>query len=144
MSDHPTDAQTFAEYGERFQIEEGFLDEKSGLFEREDAKLRDAASLERLILMLALATVLLVSEGVDIVQRGDRRAVDPHWRRALSYLKIGHRAVLYALSRGQMFFTRLALPGGPDPESPRCQNGPRSRPSIILDVSWTLPFRAPS
>jgi len=32
VSDEPVGIATFAEYGERFQIEEGFLDEKSGLF----------------------------------------------------------------------------------------------------------------
>ena len=65
-------SKTFAEYGERFQIEEGFLDEKSGLFGLEDSKLRDALSLERLTLVLAVATLLLVSEGLQTVQRGDR------------------------------------------------------------------------
>ncbi|MFB9995018.1 transposase [Deinococcus oregonensis] len=64
VSDEPTSVETFAEYGERFQIEEGFLDEKSGLFGVEDSKLRDADSLERLILVLSVATLLLVSEGI--------------------------------------------------------------------------------
>ena len=53
VSDEPTGLETFDEYGERFQIEEGFLDEKSGLFGLEDSKLRDALSLERLTLVLA-------------------------------------------------------------------------------------------
>ncbi|THF70973.1 transposase [Deinococcus sp. Arct2-2] len=109
VSDEPTSIKTFTEYGERFQIEEGFLDEKSGLFRLENSKLRDAASLERLILVLAVATLLLVSEVIQMVQSGDRRVVDPHWRRALSSLKIGLRTVQYALSRGQAVFTRLTL-----------------------------------
>ncbi|WP_139806600.1 transposase [Deinococcus hopiensis] len=71
VSDQPTRIDTFAEYGERFQIEEGFLDDKSGLFGLEDSKLRDVASLERLILVIAVATLLLVSEGLQVVQRGD-------------------------------------------------------------------------
>ncbi|GGL95496.1 hypothetical protein GCM10010840_36960 [Deinococcus aerolatus] len=62
VSDEPTSVETFAEYGERFQIEEGFLDEKSGLFELGDSRLRDAASLERLILVLAVATLEPVLE----------------------------------------------------------------------------------
>ena len=37
--------------------------------------------------------------------------VDPHWRWALSYLKIGLRAVHHALSRGQAVFSRLTLQG---------------------------------
>ncbi|WP_157452144.1 hypothetical protein [Deinococcus aquatilis] len=89
MSDEPTSRATFAEYSERFQREEGFLDEKSGLFGLEDSKLRDAASLERLILVISVATLLLVSEGLQIVQQGVRRTIDPHWNRALSDLKLG-------------------------------------------------------
>ena len=33
VSNDPTRVETFGEYGERFQMEQGFLDEKSGLFE---------------------------------------------------------------------------------------------------------------
>ena len=144
VSDEPTSIETFAEYGERFQIEEGFLDEKSGLFGLEDSKLRDAASLERLILVLAVATLLLVSEGVQIVQRGDRRVVDPHWQRALSYLKIGLRAVQYALSRGQAVFLRLTLQGKPDPEPLSGRKRPHAVLQTTLEVGWQLVFRSPS
>lgn len=141
VSDQPTSIDTFTEYGQRFQIEEGFLDEKSGLFGLEASKLRDAASLERLILVLAVATLLLVSEGVEVVRHGDRRVVDPHWTRALSYLKIGLRAVRYALSRGRSVFARLTLPGGSDPEPLRPRKRPPSTPPTLLEVGWKLVFR---
>ena len=141
VSDEPTGIETFAE---RFQIEEGFLDEKSGLFGLEDSKLRDAASLERLLLVLAVATLLLVSEGVQIVQSGDRRVVDPHWQRALSYLKIGLRSVQYALSRGRVVFAHLTLQGGPDPAPPGLRNRTRSTPLVTMEVGWKLVFRQPS
>ncbi|MFC5848873.1 transposase [Deinococcus petrolearius] len=144
VSDEPTSIETFAEYGERFQIEEGFLDERSGLFGLKASKLRDAARLERLILVLAVATLLLVSEGVQLVQRGDRRHVDPHWQRALSYLKIGLRAVLYALSRGQAVFRRLTLQGEPDPEPPSGQTRPHAGLQTTLEVGWQLVFRSHS
>ncbi|MBB6018937.1 transposase [Deinococcus radiopugnans] len=142
VSDEPTSVETFAEYGERFQIEEGFLDEKSGLFGLEDSRLRDAASLERLILVLSVATLLLVSEGIEVVQRGDRRHVDPHWRRALSYLKIGLRAVHHALSRGQAMFARLTLQGGLDPEPPGQRKRPQAPPQTTLEVGWQFVFRS--
>lgn len=141
VSDEPTSIKTFREYGERFQIEEGFLDEKSGLFGLEDSKLRDAASLERLVLVLSVATLLLVSEGIQIVQNGDRRYVDPHWQRALSYLKIGLRGVQYALSRGQAVFIRLTLQGEADPAPPGFRNRTRSTPLATMQVGWELVFR---
>ncbi|MFK7602949.1 transposase [Deinococcus sp. SM5_A1] len=142
VSDEPTSVETFVEYGERFQIEEGFLDEKSGLFGLEGSKVRDAPSLERLVTVLAVATVLLVSEGIEVVQRGDRRHVDPHWQRALSYLKIGLRAVHYALSRGQVVFARLTLQGGPDPEPLGQRKRPHAPPQTTLEVGWQLVFRS--
>jgi hypothetical protein len=82
VSDEFTGVETFAEYGDRLQIEEGFLGEKSGLFGLEESRLREAASLERLMLVLAVASLLLVAKGLEVVKRGDRRRVDPHWQRA--------------------------------------------------------------
>ena len=58
VSDEPTSIETFTEYGERFQIEEGFLDDKSGLFALESSRIWNAAGLERLILTLSVATLL--------------------------------------------------------------------------------------
>jgi len=144
VSDEPTSLGTFAEYGERFQIEEGFLDDKSGLFGLEDSKLRDAASLERLILVIAVATLLLVSEGLQIVQQGIRRAIDPHWNRALSYLKLGLRGIHFALSRGLAVFGRLILQGGTDPAPPGRRKKSHPNPVNALEVGWVLRFRSPS
>jgi len=144
VSDEPTSIDTFAEYGERFQIEEGFLDDKSGLFGLEASKLRDAASLERLILILSIATLLLVSEGLQVVQNGTRRVLDPHWQRGLSYLKIGLRAVQHALSRGQAVLNRLTLQGGPDPEPLGARKRPQPDPLTTFEDGWALVFRLPS
>jgi hypothetical protein len=123
VSDDPTGVETFAEYGERFQSEEGFLDDKSGLFGTEASCLREAASLERLVPATSTATLLLISEGLQVVEQGLRRVVDPHSQRDLSYLKTGLRAVQYALGRGQVVLTRLSLHGGADPEPVGCRTG---------------------
>ncbi|WP_082869722.1 transposase [Deinococcus puniceus] len=144
VSDEPTSLGTFAEYGERFQIEEGFLDDKSGLFGLEDSKLRDAASLERLILMISVATLLLVSEGLQIVRQGARRASDPHWNRALSYLKLGLRGVHFALSRGRAVLNRLTLQGGADPAPPGHRKKSHVSSVDALEGGWVLRFRSPS
>jgi Transposase DDE domain len=116
VSDEPTSAQTFVEYGWRFQIEECFLDDKSGAFNLEDSGLRDAESLERLLLALAVTMLLLVSEGTQVVSSGSRRVVDAHWDRGLSYLKIGWRWVRRAVAAGTSIFERIALVGGDDPD----------------------------
>ena len=48
-SDEPTSRETFVEYGLRFDIEEGFKDDKSGVFQLESSKFRDAQALTRAI-----------------------------------------------------------------------------------------------
>ena len=83
----------------------------------EDSGLRDAESLERLLLVLGVTMLLLVSEGTQVVMLGSRRAVDAHWSRGLSYLKIGWRWVRRAIAVGTAIFERIVLVGGDDPES---------------------------
>ena len=68
-------------------------DDKSGAFELELSKFRDAQALTRLYTVIAVATLLLVSQGVEVVKRGIRREIDLHWKRGLSYLKIGLRYI---------------------------------------------------
>jgi Transposase DDE domain len=116
LSDEPTDEKTFKEYGLRFDIEENFLDDKSNGFQLESSLIRSAQALTRLCLVLAMTTCYLVSQGVEVVQQGKRRWVDPHWFRGQSYLKIGWNWVKLALSRGLDLLTNLHLSGDADPE----------------------------
>jgi hypothetical protein len=69
---------TFDEYGLRFDLEENFLDDKSAGFQLEAGEIRDADALVRLGLILATATLYLVSTGTAIVSLGLRHAVDTH------------------------------------------------------------------
>jgi hypothetical protein len=119
VSDQPTSAQTLEQYGLRFDIEENFLDDKSNGFQLEASQIRDAKALTRLCLVVAVATLLLVSQGTDVVNKGRRRWVDPHWFRGLSYLKIGWRWVKQALHEGYRLIRRFALSPAPDPEPVR-------------------------
>jgi len=122
VSDEPTDQDTFAEYRERFDIEENFLDDKSNGFQLEASLIRSAEALTRLCLVLAVATLYLVLQGTEVVAQGKRRCVDPHWFRGNSYLRIGWQWVKMALYRGWDLTTHLHLPGGPDPEPARSSN----------------------
>lgn len=123
VSDEPTDCETFTEYGLRFDIEEGFKDDKSSLFELESSKFRDAEALTRLYTVIAIATLFLVSQGVEVVKKGIRREIDPHWNRGLSYLKIGLRYLNSIPSRGYKIIKKMILPSTPDPEPVRSGNG---------------------
>ena len=92
-------------------------------------------------MVLALATLFLITKGVQIVAAGKRRMVDPHWQRGLSYLKIGERAMHWALSRGLEVLTHLALPGEPDPDPLGKRKKKSPDPSTLLEIGWTLVLR---
>lgn len=119
VSDEPTDTGTLLDYGKRFSIEEGFLDHKSNGFQWESSRLRNKLALDRLCFVMAVATLVLVCQGVAVVAQGQRRAVDPHWSRGLSYARIGWNWIDHALARGKALITRLALLTANDPEPVR-------------------------
>jgi hypothetical protein len=115
LSDDPTDLHTFDEYGLRFDLEENFLDDKSAGFQLESGEIRDSDALARLGLILATATLYLVSTGTAIVSLGLRHAVDTHWQRGLSYFQIGWRWIRHALAHFEYLLPFLWLEPGPDP-----------------------------
>lgn len=115
LCDDWADGEILADYGQRFTIEEGFLDAKSNGFGWEDSKLRDTSALQRLCFVMAVATWFLICQGCEVVDAGLRRRVDPHWRRGLSYARIGWRWVHYALSRGEALIEHLFLPATENP-----------------------------
>lgn len=116
VSDQLTAVETFVEYGLRFDIEEGFLDDKSNGFQLECSRIRSAKMLSRLCLVLAIATLYLSAVGTEVVESGHRRFVDPHWFRGTSYLKIGWRWVRQSLVHGWNLPTCLNLSDVVDPD----------------------------
>jgi hypothetical protein len=115
VSDEPTEAKTFEEYGLRFDSEENFLDDKSHGFQLESSLIRSAKAFERRCCVLAITTLSLVAQGTAVVTQGTRRGVDAHWFRGQSYLKIGWNWVRRALSRGYELMTGLHLSADADP-----------------------------
>ena len=114
VSDEPTTAQTLSEYGLRFDIEESFLDEKSGGYHIHLSHITQPEALERLLLILALATLYLTSLGVSVEKADKRRWVDPHWQRRLSYVQLGWRWRRQQASRGWQAFAPFWLDPAPD------------------------------
>ena len=99
----------------RFDIAENFLDDTSNGLQLESSRIRSVPARTRLCLVLALTTLYLVSQGVEVVKQGKRRWVDPHWLRGQSYLKIGWNWVQLALSRGMDRITTMHLSSDGDP-----------------------------
>ena len=116
VSSRPTSNETFRIYGFRFDIEEVFKDHKSAGFDIESSGIRDAKKLDMLMLVLSLAMLFLVSEGTEVVDSGNRRFIDPHWNRGLSYMRIGWQNIQNALLYGRAFFSKLRLIQGDDPD----------------------------
>jgi hypothetical protein len=109
ITDEEPSLQTLWQYGLRFRVEELFLDSKSGAFQLEESKIRDCQSLERLYLVAAVALLFATAHGMTIQLNGLRTQVDPHWKRGLSYLKIGLRWLKGVLHKGRTLFSPVAL-----------------------------------
>lgn len=116
VSDEPTDVGTLDEFSLRFDIEENFLDDKSNGFQVEASKLDNAQAIERLFLVLAVATLHFTSVGVGVVNAKVRRWIDTHWDRGMSYLKIGWSWLRQQYRRGWQTFTPFWIDPAPDPE----------------------------
>jgi hypothetical protein len=68
-------------------------------------------------LVIAVATLFLTWQGTAVVNAKQRRWVDPHWFRGMSYFKIGWNWVKTALTRGWNLFSLQSLTSNhaPDP-----------------------------
>jgi hypothetical protein len=116
VSDEPTNLQTFAQYRLRFQVEESFLDLKSNGFNLEASRLRDTFALSQLCGVMALTTLFLVLQGTQVVDSGQRRRVDPHWHRGMSYFKIGWNWIRLAITQQWVIDVYRFLSSAPDPQ----------------------------
>lgn len=109
ITDEPPSLQTFHQYSLRFDVEELFLDSKSGAFDLTASRLRSAQTLKRLYLVVAVVVLWSTCEGLAVQVAGLRRQVDPHWRRGLSYLKIGLAWLRGVLTKGRPLVAPLPL-----------------------------------
>ncbi|WP_022947284.1 transposase [Methylohalobius crimeensis] len=140
LSDEWTDETTLADYGKRFAIEEGFLDHKSNGFQWASSRLRQAEVLDRLCFVMAVATWIVTCQGTAVVAEGQRRTVDPHWCRGLSYARIGWNWIHHALACGKALIDRLWLPSADDP-APVPTASDRSR--WMEELPWQYTFCIP-
>lgn len=116
VSDEPTSLQTFAQYRLRFCVEESFLDLKSNGFNLDASRLRDKFALSQLCGVIALTMLFLVLQGVQVVASGQRRQVDAHWKRGMSYLKLGWNWIRLAITRQWKIQVFQFLSSLPDPQ----------------------------
>ncbi|MBC1261639.1 hypothetical protein FQK07_10270 [Synechococcus sp. BSF8S] len=63
-------------------------DQKSGLFKLESRGLREPQRIDRL-LVVVIAGLAGSLQGYAVSLAGERRPVDPHWRRGLIFVRLG-------------------------------------------------------
>jgi hypothetical protein len=76
-------------YGQRLCCEQLFRDQKSGIFQLERRGLRDPAGIDQLLLVVAIAVLISALLGYAVSLAGERRRIGPHWKRGLSFDRIG-------------------------------------------------------
>ena len=109
ITDEVPSLQTLSHYSSRFCVEELFLDSKSGAFGLEDSRLRHTHALKRLYLIAAVALLYATTIGMTVTINGLRTTVDPHWRRGISYLKIGLRYLRGVITKGRTLLVPIPL-----------------------------------
>jgi hypothetical protein len=85
-------------YAQRFCCEQLFRDQKSGVFQLESSGLREPERIDRLLLVVAIAVLAGSLQGYALSLAGLRRQVDPHWKRGMSFLRIGLAALQMVMS----------------------------------------------
>jgi hypothetical protein len=85
-------------YEKRFCCEQLFRDQKSGVFHLAGSGLREPRRIDRLLLVVAIAVLASSLQGYALSLAGLRRQVDPHWKRGMSFLRIGLAALQMAVA----------------------------------------------
>jgi hypothetical protein len=96
-------------YLKRMHVEESFRDDKSGSFDLEATKLRDAERLNHLLLAVAMATLWIYEIGEHVLRQGERAEIDPGYTRQLSVFQIGRRKLQRAFNCGKTLLFNLRL-----------------------------------
>lgn len=111
VTDKDPSLQTFSEYGQRFgAIEPLFKDYKSAAFDLLRSRLRSAEALSRLLMLLALAYLLAVHLALVVMFHGQRKRLDWHSQRGLSFLQLGLREIQRRLYLGLGYPLLTPLP----------------------------------
>jgi hypothetical protein len=108
-SDLPEGDRRCRSYAKRFWTEELFRDEKSQGFQWQDSHVRDPVHALRLVLLMALATLLALSLGTAGLKGGQRRRFEARRQRQLSLFQLGLRLLRDAITHNRFIECRLCL-----------------------------------
>ena len=94
-------------YARRMWVEESFRDDKSGAFGWGDSAVSDPTHAARLLLVVALATILAASVGGRMIRSGRRAQLDPRRGPRVSIIQVGLRWLRAVVLHG--FYQELKL-----------------------------------
>jgi Transposase DDE domain len=109
VSDLPATFMRCRNYCKRAWCEQLHRDEKSQGFNWQLSRVRDPSHAQRLVLVMALATLLCVSLGTQVIKRGLRKMLEPISRRLLSVFQLGLRWLRDCLVHGRACPCQLYL-----------------------------------
>ena len=73
--------------------------------------LRDPARIDRLLVVVAIAVLISALQGYAVSLAGERRRVDPHWKRGLSFARIGlHWIQQSVITAGRALLAWMPIP----------------------------------
>jgi len=98
------------QYRHRMDAEESFRDDKSSGFDWDASRVRDPAHMDRLLLVLQLAALFVLAQGVFVLQHGHRRVLERPDRTTLSLFSLGLRWLDRARSHFVPLYPSLTLP----------------------------------
>ena len=101
VTDLPATFMRCRNYCRRCWCEQSHRDEKSHGFNWQLSRVRDPDHAARLVLVMALATLLCLSLGTSVLKRGLRRLLEPARRRLLSVFQLGLRWLHDSLVNGR-------------------------------------------
>lgn len=144
VSDETTTLQTYAEYGLRFDIEENFLDDQSRGWNVQGSQIRSVCAVSRLFFLLAVTTLYVTAQGVEVVSSGKRRWVDAHWFRGNSYFRIGWMWVKSAALRGWKLIEKVLLTSHIDPQPAKASHRQDQKRCDRLEFQLQSYYYAPT
>jgi hypothetical protein len=98
------------QYRHRMDEEESFRDDKSSGFDWDASRVREPAHMDRLLLVLQLAALFVLVQGVFVLRHGLRRVLERPDRRTLSLFSLGLRWLDRARSHLVPLDPSLSLP----------------------------------
>lgn len=110
VSDSPRGYACCRSYCKRTWCEESHRDEKSHGLNWQRSQVNDPKHAQRLMLLMALATLLCIATGAAAIKRGLRRWFETRVRRLGSVFQLGRQCLAYAVTHEQSLIPLPTLP----------------------------------